>query len=200
MNWFTADYHLGEERFDLLQRPFKNPHEQSAILIKNHNSVVNNDDFVYVLGDVLYREADPKIWLPTLDLMNGRKILVRGNHDRPFTDEQFQPHFEKIIPEGDGIELAVGDIDCYLTHYPTRGREDRFNLVGHVHSAWKYQLNMMNVGIDTNHFRPVSPEEILLIYRIICNFSDEDIWVGYNNINMNFRSLRGKTTQYFQGK
>jgi hypothetical protein len=54
-------------------------------------------------------------YLNQVSRFNGTKILIRGNHDRVFTDEQLQPYFEQIIPEGDGIELNFYGIECYAT-------------------------------------------------------------------------------------
>jgi calcineurin-like phosphoesterase family protein len=147
--WITADWHLGESRLDLLLRPFSDTMAMGDALIGNHNALVSDDDTVIVAGDVCYQKAPE--FLNFVARFKGKKILLRGNHDRVFTDEQLKPYFERIIPEGLGIELEVEGIPCYATHYPTRGRADRFNLVGHIHAAWKYQLNTFNIGVDTNH-------------------------------------------------
>jgi calcineurin-like phosphoesterase family protein len=142
--WLTADWHLGEDRFELMGRPFTTQDEHIQTLIDNHNSVVSPDDEVLVVGDVCYQKTLEKlghVWA-----FNGHKTLLRGNHDRGLTDEQLKPYFDTIVPEGEGILRTFGGIDCYITHYPTESRTDLFNLVGHIHSAWKYQLNMLNVG------------------------------------------------------
>lgn len=46
-------------------------------LINNWNSVVTSSDTVYVLGDVALKRTS---WV-FLNLLNGRKILISGNHD-----------------------------------------------------------------------------------------------------------------------
>lgn len=55
--WFTADWHLGEERLDLFERPFKTTEENTEVLIARHNEVVKPDDEVIMVGDVLYNPA-----------------------------------------------------------------------------------------------------------------------------------------------
>jgi calcineurin-like phosphoesterase family protein len=196
--WITADWHLGESRFELMGRPFTSPEEQVSTLIYNHNSLVDPNDEVIVVGDVCYQFAPQ--FLTDVAKFNGKKTLIRGNHDRVFTDEQLKPYFHTIIKEGDGIEIdsdLTDGILCYATHYPTRGQFDQFNLVGHIHAAWKYQINMFNVGIDANCYRPVNLEKIRFHYDAICKFYDDDVWVAYNDINSDHVGFRGKKGSYF---
>ena len=129
--FLTADWHLGETRLQLMQRPFATSEEHVAHLLEKHNQIVQPEDLVYVVGDVLWQKADPAIYLPVIAKFNGRKILIRGNHDRPFTDEQFRPYFEEIYPDGSGIDVELGGLACYLTHYPTQGRVDHAGAAAH---------------------------------------------------------------------
>ena len=194
--WLTADWHLGETRFELMGRPFQNEMEMIETLRKNHNELVKPEDTVIVVGDVCYQKAFDL--LVFVHGFNGKTTLVRGNHDRVISDKEFLQYFEKVIPEGEGIEIDVEGIPCYITHYPTEGVKDRFNLVGHIHSAWKYQLNSMNIGVDVNHFLPVDLDRIHFHFNAITSFYDADVWVAYNEINEPFRGTRGKTNTYFR--
>lgn len=191
-----SDWHLGEDRFEIMGRPFTSVDGMIDTLVKNHNSMVKPEDEVYVIGDVCYQKHPE--YLHHVDRFNGRKILIRGNHDRVITDEQFGKFFDKVIAEGSGIELDIGNVPCYLTHYPTRGKQARFNLVGHIHGAWKYQLNMLNIGIDVNHFYPVDLKTIPFHYKAICEYYDQDVWVGYSPINEIYKGIRGKEGSYFK--
>ena len=195
MTWFTADWHLGEDRWNLMQRPFAHPQQMIDHLADLHNAWVHPDDQVFVVGDAVYQKAPD--YLPQVARFNGRKTLIRGNHDRAFTDEQLAPYFEKIVKEGEGLEFDVGGIPCYMVHYPTCGRADRFNLVGHVHGAWRFQLNALNVGVDVNHFAPLKADEIPFLYEAINKFYDEDIWAAYHESNAPYVGVRGKKGRYF---
>lgn len=198
MLWLTSDYHLGEsrrdpqypERFNIMGRPFKSAEDMFITLRDRHNEVVTPDDEVIVAGDVLFSGADP-IWLESIAEFNGRKTLIRGNHDRVFTDEQFSPYFDKIIPEGEGLELDIEGIPCWVTHYPTSAREDRFNLTGHIHASWKVQLNGLNVGVDVCHFYPMSSKKVPFYFKAIHDFYDNDAWSAYLPANMNYVKTRG---------
>ena len=98
------------------------------------------------------------------------------------------------------VRLEVEGIECYATHYPTRGKWNEFNLVGHIHSAWKYQLNMFNIGVDANHFYPVDLETVPFHISAISGFYDQDVWVAYNEINKFYENKRGKSGSRFDEK
>lgn len=200
--FIVADWHIGEDRFELMGRPFTTVDEHIDHLVTEHNKLVTPEDFVYVVGDVCYQKSPE--FLPHVSRFNGTKILFRGNHDRVFTDEQLEPYFKQIVPEGQGLAITVDagepsqNIPCYITHYPSEGVKDRFNLVGHIHAAWKYQLNMFNVGIDANHFRPTDMDKIPFHFNAVAKFYDADVWVCYNEINTAHREYRGKKDTYFR--
>jgi calcineurin-like phosphoesterase family protein len=193
----TSDWHLGEERMAIMGRPFRDGRECVEAMIANHNRLVSQSDDVFVLGDVLYQKADPGVWLPEVARFHGRKVLVRGNHDRGLSDEDFSPYFAEIVEDGGGFDLDADGIECFCTHYPTRGVGHVFNLVGHIHGAWKVQLNMLNVGVDAHHFRPVSLVDVAFWNRAVTEFYDEDVWVAYHDQNARWRGIRGKSGSYF---
>lgn len=198
--WLTADWHLGETRLELIGRPFKSSEEHIEALIKYHNELVKPLDYVIHVGDVCYQKT-PEM-LPLVAKFNGCKTLIRGNHDRGIPDEEFLKYFDMVIPEGQGLAMEVDltpteTIPLYVTHYPTLGVFHRFNLVGHIHAAWKYQLNMLNVGVDVHHFRPVNLNRIPFHFNAVKDFYDKDVWVGYNEVNSVYLGKRGKQDSYF---
>ena len=194
--FLVADWHLGEDRFELMGRPFSTQMEMIDTLVENHNKLVKPDDDVIVVGDVCYQKTPQ--FLHYVDRFNGKKTLIRGNHDKVFTDEQLEPYFKCIVAEGDGIKVEYENIPLYITHYPTETVGDRFNLVGHIHSAWKYQLNMFNVGVDVNHFKPVNVNKIPFHLKAISEFYDQDVWVAYDERNSSYVGQRGKKGTYFR--
>lgn len=199
--WVTADWHLGETRFDIMQRPFYSAKENAEVIIANHNRLIQPEDKVFVLGDAVYQNAPE--YLEYVGRMNGIKILVRGNHDRRFSDFDLLAYFTDVVDEGSGVEYLLKDdanvdalLRLWLTHYPTSGRADCFNLVGHIHAAWKFQKNMINVGVDCNHFRPHNIKDMLFYYKAINEFYDDDVWCADSEINSPY-NRRGKKGRYF---
>lgn len=194
--FLTADLHCGDPRFEIMGRPFKSSDEMISTLISNHNFMVSPSDEVIIVGDLCYQKTPG--FLKYIEFFNGKKTLIRGNHDRTLLDSDLKRYFHTIIPEGDGLELDIEGIPCYCTHYPTRGRSDRFNITAHVHRAWTYQLNMFNCGIDANHFYPVDAKKIPFHFKTILDVYDDDIWCAYNSINQKYQGVRGKSGSYFK--
>lgn len=189
--FFTSDTHLGETRFGIMNRPgFADAQSMVDHLVEVHNSIVAPEDLVYHIGDVCYDKAPE--FLPQISRFNGHKVLIRGNHDRVFDDKELEPYFENIYAEGAGVKLDIEGIPCYANHYPHLGVSNCFNLTGHIHSAWRFQLNMMNVGVDVNHYRPVAATDIPRILKAITEFYDDDVWVAYAECNQQYQNLRGK--------
>lgn len=193
--WFCADWHLGEDRFEVLQRPFASVDEHVDFLVEKHNSLVKKDDDVIVVGDAVYKNRPE--YLSHVSRFHGRKTLLVGNHDRGIAPALLLGYFDRVIREGDGLELDVCGVPCWATHYPHLGVADRFNLVGHVHAAWKCQLNMYNVGVDVNHFRPVSAAQVAFMFETIRTYYDGDTWIAYHPLNSRLHGVRGKNDYYF---
>ena len=92
--FYIADLHFSHFnclRFD--NRPFSTIEEMDEALINNWNSVVSDEDTVYILGDMFWCKVDKSIEI--LKQLNGKKRLIKGNHDRCH-DNRFKKYFEKI--------------------------------------------------------------------------------------------------------
>lgn len=194
--WLTSDWHLGENRLGIMQRPFESDMDMVEGLIERHNAVVKPKDRVIIVGDVVYQKRPE--FIEFVSKFNGIKTLVRGNHDRVFSDSDLEPYFEEIIPDGEGMFIKIHNISCYITHYPTRSIVSSFNLVGHIHSSWKVQLNMLNVGVDVHHFKPVPLTKVPFYLKAIRTFYDDDVWVCDHEANAFYKGKRGKEGSYFK--
>ena len=131
-----SDHHLGHtnswEKFKLSDgsplRPFTSTEEMNETMIERHNAKVKEQDTVYFLGDVVIN----KKYLELIKRMNGRKILVRGNHDI-FKDEDYRAvGFEQMH----GVRVFVDKF--ILSHIPLHPDcvTERFkvNVHGHLHA------------------------------------------------------------------
>lgn len=79
--FFTADlhfYHVNIIKYS--NRPFASVEEMNEVLVSNWNTIVGENDTVYVLGDFSLAVRPVETFLPRL---NGRKKLIMGNHDFP---------------------------------------------------------------------------------------------------------------------
>jgi len=163
MIYFTADQHFGHSNIiKLCGRPYSNAEEMDEDLIAKWNTTVAPEDTIYVLGDFMYKSKHPLAWYT--DTLNGKKHLVRGNHDHA-VDEIYLKHFEEVR---DLIYLDVDKTSLVLLHYPMlswrRRARGAIHLYGHVHGAILPPLanqRAYNVGVDTNDFRPISLPDII---------------------------------------
>jgi len=106
-------------------RPFDNVEEMDELMIENWNKTVRPIDKVYHLGDVAINRNGLKV----LKRLNGKKVLIKGNHDI-FPLKDYLPHFYDI--------RAYHILDkMILSHIPvhsiSRGRF-KANIHGHTHS------------------------------------------------------------------
>lgn len=108
-------------------RPFTSTEEMDETMIDNWNKVVNPKDTVYHLGDVVIARRN----LQTVKRLNGRKILIRGNHDMFKDKDYYEAGFEQIH----GVRVFVDK--WIMSHIPLHPDSvtDRFkvNVHGHTH-------------------------------------------------------------------
>lgn len=193
--FFTADLHFGDERMKLFPRPFDHAMQCANTIIGNWNKVVGDDDMVYVVGDF----AVDKDWLKIAADLKGEKILLKGNYDTLPYDEYLK-YFSHVL---DCMTLNLNNPDneehlqVNIQHYPGKSLKEYFNIVGHIHGAWRVQKNMLNVGVDVWHYSPVTVEEVFFMFGGIRNFYDQDVWVGDHPANT-AHAGRGKEGTYWQ--
>ena len=81
MIFFTSDLHLGHANIiRLCNRPFSNVEEMDETIINNWNSVVTDNDDVYILGDFSYKSENPISYLKKLNLPH--KVVPVGRLDK----------------------------------------------------------------------------------------------------------------------
>ena len=174
MKYFTSDSHFCETRLKLFYRDIvaKDAEEFDNLIIRNWNKTIKKDDTVYHLGDVTTVKNGG---LEKVKLLNGNKILIKGNYDQQFSNEELLEYFDEVVEE---MNIKLKDISFYLNHYPTNCKADLPNITGHIHSLWKVQRNMINVGLDAWNLYPVSEENILFTYEAIKKYYDENVFAG----------------------
>lgn len=171
--FFTSDTHFGHENIiRYCNRPFKNAEEMDKALIRNWNNVVGKDDIVFHLGD--FAIGGSAIWNNALNALNGRIILVKGNHDLKNLRTGYTDKFEMIVPQ---LLIEVEGNSIYLNHYPFLCYSGMYKghpvlqLFGHIHSGplsqgedfcrLPYLLpTQYDVGVDNNNFTPISYREV----------------------------------------
>jgi calcineurin-like phosphoesterase family protein len=172
MIFFTADLHFGHENIIKYNaRPFRTIGEMDSRLIGNWNERINEDDIVYILGDLFFgNRAEPEEYLARL---NGRKYLTPGNHEKSWIKHiDLSNYFEDVILMME-IQHSKQNI-LTLCHYPMMcWKDDRdgtgYMIHGHLHNRTDAEYfplirsnpNILNAGIDVNDFRPVTFDELV---------------------------------------
>jgi len=174
MIYYISDTHFKDQAiFNKCKRPFKSLEELEQVVIYNWNNKINEDDIVYVLGDI--GSAD----ISSIDVfrkLKGHKHLIVGNHDHEILEAIKESNvFESIK----FIDVIVdNNHKICICHYPLMdwmefNREGYF-VYGHVHN--KTSLNGIaykqikeyykdkpayNCGIDVTGYTPVTLEEMI---------------------------------------
>lgn len=175
MIYFTSDLHLNHEKIiKLCNRPFADVEVMNETIISNWNKTVKNDDTIYILGDFqMSKKGD--VANEFLKKLNGKKILIVGNHDHFLKSSNFDKNLFTDIKIYE--EIRYKDRMFCLFHYPIYEwngfYRDAICLHGHVHTdnKDKKQLtkslgNIYDVGVDGNNFVPVSIEKILEMFPV----------------------------------
>jgi calcineurin-like phosphoesterase family protein len=113
-------------------RGWENVEEHDAHLIEQWNKVVAKRDTTYIVGDVTMEKSKDYY---KLDQLNGRKIVVLGNHDR-------HQDIKLLLEYVDGIAGAVDYKGFILTHVPIHPNEVQFyrgNIHAHIHHENKLE-------------------------------------------------------------
>ncbi len=171
--WFIGDLHLGHagmvkfvDNDGKKIRPFDTIEEHDEALIKNFNELVMLQDRVYFMGDVVINRR----CLPTLARFNGRKKLIKGNHDI-FKLDDYTPYFEDIVayrfyPKHGLIFSHIPVHTCQLE------KRFKFNCHGHLHSnlvpdKWgKPDDRYLNLCPEHTRFKPVAFDDICVRLKI----------------------------------
>ncbi len=160
--WVIADLHFGHRNILIYEnRPWSDTDSMREGLIRNWNKVVKAEDVVYVLGDFTL-SRDKELIASLLARLNGRKILVMGNHDTRKPKDYIECGFEVATRKPMMVEPTV-----MLMHEPPT--EDiiisKYKYIyGHVHGkpcpADDYG-NCKCVSVERINYTPVDLDELI---------------------------------------
>lgn len=180
VTFVTSDHHFGHARIiELAERPFATLDDMHRVLIDNWNAVIGPHDVVLHLGDLAMGLRTESI--PLTSALNGRKLLLPGNHDTISAVYKSKPPAKQetlyllaqagweVVPEN-----LIGHRNGHqvlASHYPylddSRGpvrhgaahpADAGLPLIhGHTHSrGGGPHGRMYHVGVDGTDFTPVA--------------------------------------------
>ena len=174
MIYFTSDLHLCHDReFVYKSRGFSSVKEMNETIIERWNSVVNDSDTIYVLGDIMLNDNEEgiRIW----NKLHGYKMIIPGNHD---TNARIDLYMEqpKTYVIGMADIIHYGKFRIYISHYPTitsnvdetHLSQHLLNFYGHTHQKTNFYNDIpwfYHVGMDSHDCTPISIEDVLMDIR-----------------------------------
>ena len=160
--YFIADTHFDDDNIRRYEnRPFDTVETMNEVMIQNWNSVVTEEDVVWVLGDFGAAGREEEI----LSRLNGEKMLVKGNHDEQSGDYYRQAGFAGVY----NMPVIYNNF-WILSHEPMYVCENMpyANLFGHVHANPIYKdfsTQHFCVCVERIGYTPVTLETILASVR-----------------------------------
>lgn len=170
--WVTADLHLGHRNIlnftdnegNKIRPGFTDEHHMNNVLRNNWNELVNPEDRVYILGDLVINRRS----IPLIGGFNGRKVLVKGNHDL-FKLKDYLPYFDDIRS---CVTSPHQYIMSHIPIHPSSLARWQINIHGHLHKNvvrlenGKPDCRYHCVSVENTNFKPVLLDSILKEYKI----------------------------------
>lgn len=166
--YITSDLHFGHDReFIWSARGYKCVKDMNFQQVMKFNSVVTNDDEVWLLGDSTLGDLEEGLyWLKQL---NGKIHVVLGNHDTATREIAYKELGWDVHV---AARLKYKKINFYLSHFPTICTnleseslyQTTVNLFAHTHQTVNfYQDNpyMYHVGVDSHNGYPISLDQVI---------------------------------------
>lgn len=159
--WVTADPHFGHANickftnYDGTKvRPWDEVGEMDRALIENWNSVVSENDRVYLLGDVCFSANKMNEYIPQL---KGRICLVPGNHEPPKMKKYFD-----VFDDVRGYVQRDGWIMSHIPIHPDCMGRWKYNIHGHLHgNVIKDDPRYVCVSVEHTKYTPIELTQLL---------------------------------------
>ena len=161
--YFTSDWHLGHRGIAANFRSgFLSDNDHDATIFENARKVLTKRDVTFFVGDISFTDEG----LEMVNCLEGRKILVRGNHDL-----QREEMYHKVFDEVHGAYRYKG---AFVTHIPIHPSElyRGFNIHGHCHrggprefqigAEWRQYYNVIG---EFNDYQLVPAEDIFAVLK-----------------------------------
>ena len=161
------------------KRGYHSISEHDVAIVSKVNSIVGQDDMLYLLGDACMGDIDKSI--KCLNIVQCENIhIIRGNHD---TDKKVGKYLEldNVAEVCGAAFLKYKKWRFYLSHYSsmTANMDDdikalsrkTYNISGHTHGnnmLENFSHGVINVAVNAVDGYPIEIEEVLDIIRKDC--------------------------------
>lgn len=160
--WVIADTHF--DHFNIIKygnRPYSTIEEMGVALMKKWNAVVGRDDLVYILGDFTLTRNKSRI-AELASQLNGRKILIMGNHDTRKPSDYIECGFCAATRRPILLEWNV--VLMHEPPLPEHVWDKTFYIYGHVHNKPSCVEDLPNcycVSVERINYVPMDLDALL---------------------------------------
>lgn len=140
-------------------RPWDDAEKMTEDMIAWYNELVNDEDRVYILGDVAFSARNMR---DSVGRLKGRKVLVKGNHDPDKHREMYMELFDDVR----SYVIKKGYIMSHIPIHPQSLARWDVNIHGHLHGnrvmdGDEPDKRYRNVCVEHTNFRPIDLEVVL---------------------------------------
>lgn len=137
--YITSDLHFGHANImkfcPVTRAGFTDVNHMNECMIQEWNKTVTAEDTTYILGDFAFLPAAKAVEI--LRRLNGKKILIEGNHDRKLlNDPVFRREFEEVHQY---LRMVHDGVTVIMLHYPIwewdQMHRGSVHFYGHVHGS-----------------------------------------------------------------
>ena len=159
--FITSDTHFGHTRIIQYEnRPFNSINEMNKEMIKRWNAKVTNNDVVFHLGDFCF--GNKEMISAIISELNGKKILVMGNHDRGHNVKYYLDcGFDEVY----NYPILYKEFFIFSHEPITYLKAPFISCYGHIHGSPNYPTftkNSVCCCVERWNYTPINFNTILL--------------------------------------
>ena len=135
-------------------RPWDDAVTMTEEMVEWYNELVNDEDRVYILGDVAF---DASKLREVVSRLKGRKVLVPGNHE----PTKMRRYFD-VFDDVRGYVVKKGFVMSHIPIHPQSLARWQLNIHGHLHNNTVEDDDKYYCAcVERTNFRPILLDQIL---------------------------------------
>lgn len=139
-------------------RVFDNVSHMNDVMIDNWNKTVSEEDKVYHLGDVGFKSFSALKAI--MDRLNGKKILIKGNHDNLKLSQ-----YSQMFADVRAYHVLDGMMLSHIPIHPGSLSRWKSNIHGHLHNNVLEDTRYFNVSVERIGYTPIDFEEVRSVFK-----------------------------------
>lgn len=176
MLYFSSDHHFDHARIiKYTARPFSTVEEMNETLIERWNERVGPNDTVLYTGDFTLRNGE--VAWRFFQQLEGHVLMMCNpqHHDKRWirTPQSTKSGPVKLVSPLKVIEVPIGQrfpLAIVICHFPIaeweRKSHGSIHLHGHSHGKYNSEGRIMDIGVDSHDFYPVSINFVLEAFDV----------------------------------